>query len=403
MTCPRPERAGTPALFFHRIRFFMPENALRVLHCVISLDVGGLERIVVDLARTSLSRGNEVSILCLERPGTLATELVAMGVRVNSLNKPPGITPELVGRAKALLAELKPDVIHSHQVGVLWYVGRAASELGIPVLHTEHIDNVLKARGIPAKIKCRILWRRAGKFANLFCCVSADISASASRWGTVPKSKLRVVLNGIDANVFSRFGNSDSLRGSLGIAEDRFVIGSVGRLNEVKRQDLLIEALATLRSRYPKLVLLLVGDGPERQNLEVLAKELGVADHVVFAGYQWAPQKFLACMNLFALSSRLEGLPLAMLEAWAAGLPVVSSDVGGIPKVLRHGVNGLMFPSGNVPKLAEAIEQLLTSPDTAKALGEAGRATVLESYTLDRMAEQYERYYREIMALKGGS
>ncbi len=376
-------------------------SPLRILHGVISLDVGGLERIVTDLARTGQRHGHTVSALCLERPGTLAGELQSKGISVEGLDKPPGIRPELVEKIESILREMKPDVIHTHQVGPLWYLGRAAARSGIPVIHTEHIDNVAKAKGIWKKLKCRLLWRRAAKYADRFCCVSQDIADSAGRWGTVPSRKLAVVLNGIDTNVFAERAESLTLRRSLGIPDDARVIGSVGRLNEVKRQDLLIRAVAALRSGLPNVRLLLIGDGPEKENLIVLSKELGLSEAVIFGGYQSQPQRFLQGMDIFAMSSRLEGLPLALLEAWAAGLPVVSSDVGGIPKVVKSGTNGLLFPNGDLEQLVASLERLLSDPELAAEIGRAGRATVLESYTLDRMAAEYERHYREVIDGRG--
>ncbi len=376
----------------------MPPPNIRILHGVVSLDVGGLERIVVDLAHKGLRQGSPVSVLCLERPGALAAELQSAGIPVVALEKGPGIVPETVARAEEVLKVHRPDVVHTHQVGALWYLGRAAARLGIPVLHTEHIDNVAKAQGLWKKIKCRALWRRAAKSADRFCCVSQDIADSAGRWGTVPRGKLAVVLNGIDPDVFADRTGAPALRRSLGLAETSQVIGSVGRLHEVKRQDLLIRAVAEMRARHPRLRLLLVGDGPERPALQELAERLGAAGAVVFAGYQSEPQRFLPCMDVFALSSRLEGLPLALLEAWAAGLPVVSSDVGGIPKVVEHGSNGLLFPNGNLAELVAALERFLTEPDTARRMGRAGRETVLKSFTLDRMASEYQKHYQELLA-----
>lgn len=381
----------------------VPSPNLRILHGAISLDVGGLERIVLDLARRGTTRGHTVSALCLERTGTLAGELQSAGIAVTALRKAPGITPELVDAIERHLEVTKPDVIHTHQVGPLWYIGRAAARLGIPVIHTEHIDNVAKASGPWNKLKCRLLWRRAAKFADRFCCVSQDIADSVGLWGTVPRAKLAVVLNGIDADRFADRAEALGLRRSLGISDGERVIGSVGRLHEVKRQDLLIGAVADLRARSANVRLLLIGDGPEMENLTRLAETLGIRSAVVFAGYQSQPQRYLPCMDLFALTSRLEGLPLALLEAWAAGLPVVSSDVGGIPKVVDHGVNGLLFRNGDSKGLSWSLETLLADPALAEALGRAGRDTVLRSYTLDRMAEQYERHYREAIAARGAA
>lgn len=379
---PTPARPGT--------------GSLHIAHGVLTLDVGGLERIVLDLVRVGRRQGHRVSVVCLERPGTLGPAAEVEGATVVSLNKPPGRHPELVTKATSVLRDLRPDVIHTHTIGALWYLGPAARTLGrIPMVHTEHIDNVGKAVGWIAKLKTRVLWNRAGRFADTFCGVSDDVCRAVGRWGTVPRSKLKTVLNGIDLERYKEQGTRDEVRASFGLPPSARVIGTVGRLNEVKRQDHLIRAAAALGTGFEDAHLLLVGDGPERAALERLAEGLGMSARVHFAGYQSAPERFLPAMDLFALTSRLEGLPLALLEAWAAGLPVVSSAVGGVPKVVRDGETGLLFPNGDEPALAAALRVLLSDPSKAARLGAAGLAVVRKEFSLERMAAEYEAIYRE--------
>ena len=137
-----------------------------------------------------------------------------------------------------------------------------------------------------------------------------------------------------------------------------------------------------------------MGDGPERPHLEALAQTLDLAGRISFAGYQTQTEHFLAAMDVFALSSRHEGLPLALLEAWSAGLPVVSSSVGGIPQVVRHGHNGLLFDNGDEAGLAALLAHLLDDPAAAANLAAAGRDTVMASYSLERTADRYDAHYR---------
>jgi glycosyltransferase involved in cell wall biosynthesis len=368
-----------------------------VVHALLRLDVGGLERVVVDLASKNRRQGHRVTVLCLEVPGTLAPAVEALGAPVLSMEKPPGRVRDLPKRIAIVLRDLAPDVIHTHQVGALWYVGAAARAVGgIPVVHTEHTDNVAREPVYWRKLKTRALWWRAGRYASVFCCVSDSVAASARRWNTVPKCKVEVVLNGIDTSRYSDRSSAHAIRTMLGIPLGVPVIGSVGRLNEVKRQDLMIRALSALGQQFGNTCMLLVGDGPERLRLESLAAELGVTSRIYFAGYQPSPERFLAAMDLFVLSSRIEGLPLGLLEAWASGLPVVASAVGGLPKVVAHGETGLLFPSGDVEALAAAIRHLLRDPGTARRLGDAGCRTVHRLYSLDRMAEEYEGHYQRL-------
>lgn len=373
---------------------------LHVTHAVLSLDTGGLERIVIDLIRQAASRGQTVSVLCLERPGTLAAQAVALGARLICVGKPPGFHPTVRPAITEALRALRPDVLHTHQVGALFYAGPPARALGVPVtLHTEHINNIRKAdAGYFRRQRMSWLWWWAARAAARFVCVSADIAAEMAARRIVPKHKLAVTLNGINTEPFEAPLDRAEMRGSLGIPADAPVIGTVGRLNEVKRQDLLLRAFATVRASVPDARLLLVGDGPMRGELEALAAQLGVAACVHFAGYQSRPEQYLRVMDVFALTSRLEGLPLAILEAWAAGLPVVASAVGGVPDLLTDGRDGLLFPSGDEAALTGSLFRLLGDPEAAQALGAAGREVVLARYDLRRMAADYDRHYRELLA-----
>jgi glycosyltransferase involved in cell wall biosynthesis len=365
-----------------------------ILFGVLSLDLGGLERLVLDLARVNVRRGNAVSIVCIEHDGRLADEAREIGAEVVSLNKGPGRSSQAMADARRLLAELQPDVVHTHQIGALWYLGRAARELGIEsIVHTEHSNHVKQARSWRGKLRARYLWWSAGRLARRFCCVSDDVAAAVRQWGTVPRRRVSVVLNGIDTERYGDRSERPAVRRGLGIADDAVVIGTVGRLAEVKRQDLLVRAVAELRGKLPQATLLVVGDGPERERLEALAAELGVASAVKFAGYQSQPERFLAAMDVFALTSRHEALPLSLLEAWATGLPVVSSAVGGIPKVVEHERTGLLFESGDVAGLTASLARLLSDRELAAQLAAAGEREVRENYSLERMADEYERHY----------
>jgi glycosyltransferase involved in cell wall biosynthesis len=326
----------------------------------------------------------------------------AEGATVVALNKPPGQTPWLSERASKVFADLAADVLHTHTIGALWYLGLPARTRWMPVLHTEHIDNVGKAKGWRAKLKTRILWHRAARFADRFCGVSDDVARSAQRYWTVPRSKVEVVLNGIDTERYADSSSRDWVRSEFGIAVGDWVVGTVGRLNEVKNQQLLLRAIAALGTERRLIHALIVGDGPERSSLEKLAADLGIASRTHFAGYQKNPERFLPAMDAFALTSRIEGLPLALLEAWAAGLPIVSSAVGGVPKVVVPGENGRLFPSGDEAALTDALRTLLEDRTLASRLSAAGSALVKERYSLNRMADDYEARYRQLLSARRG-
>jgi glycosyltransferase involved in cell wall biosynthesis len=145
-----------------------------------------------------------------------------------------------------------------------------------------------------------------------------------------------------------------------------------------------------------------VGDGELREELRQLAATLGVSDRCHFVGFQTDPAPFYDAMDVFALTSRSEGMPLAVLEAWAAGLPVVASRVGGVPELVNPGVNGLMFEGDDEGALTAALRDLLSDPAMARRLGDAGRLLAESSYSLRRMAEEYQRHYLELLSSSSG-
>lgn len=372
---------------------------LKVVHVVLTLDVGGLERIIVDLVRRGRALGQSVAVVCLERRGVLAVEVEALGARVVCLDKEPGIHWAIRKRLRRVFDELRPDVIHTHQVGALFYAGPVARKLGIPVVvHTEH-GNHLRTNGskfIRRQRKCWLSWWAARSTSRFFC-VSSNIAEEMTTRRIVPPRKLAVLFNGIDTEPFLKPVDRAAVRESLGIPPEAPVLGTVGRLSEIKRQDLLIEGFAKLLRKRPDAHLVLVGDGPMRGELEALTEKLKLCDRVHFAGYQSAPERSLAAMDVFVLSSRMEGLPLSILEAWAAGRPVVASAVGGVKDLIEHGRTGLLFPSGDELQLVDRMNELLGDASYAKELGNAGRNEVLTRYDLGRMAGDYNRHYRELL------
>jgi glycosyltransferase involved in cell wall biosynthesis len=372
---------------------------LRVTHVVLSLDFGGLERVVLSLARASRDLNQNLSLLCLERPGTLAPQVEAMGIPLACVDKPPGLRWDTTARVREVLRRFRPTVVHTHQMTALLYAGLAAQRERIPVVHTEH-NNVAshRSRSWVRRLRTELLWRYAGRYADRFCGVSRDIIETAGAYGTIRRRKLIHVPNGIDTTAFVAVeAERPAVRAALGIAPDAPVIGTVGRLAEVKQQGVLIRAFTQIIPSFPTARLVLVGDGPLRSELEELAVSLGLGGVILFAGYQPNPERYLAAMDVFVLPSRAEAMPLVIPEAWAAGRPVVASRVGGIPALVEDGKTGLLVEPGDVGGLAARLRQLLADPRRAQELSRAGRALALARYDVTTMAGAYDHIYCELL------
>ena len=366
---------------------------LRVAHVVLSLDVGGLERMVLDLVRQGRQIGQRPVIVCLEHPGALAPEAIAAGAHLVTLQKPPGVRPSLAARLHTVFQKLRPDVVHTHQIAALLYAGPAARAAGVrAVVHTEHGKNY--------SVRRRTQWagRIAGACAHRFFCVSEDIVDEVRQLRVAASGKLRFLPNGIDPAPFAAEFDAAALRRRIGLSPDDRVIGTVGRLTEIKCQDILLRGFASVAPRDPAMRLLIVGDGPRRAELEALADSLGIGARVHFAGYQARPQDYLRAMNVFALTSRSEGMPLCVLEAWAAGVPIVATRVGSLPRLVEHERTGLLIPPFDAAALAASLLRLFGDSSLRCRLRDAGLDEVFQTYQLAAMAQRYDQQYRELLA-----
>lgn len=372
------------------------ENLLHIVHVVLSMDCGGLEHVVLALSKQAMSEGHKVSVVCLERPGQLADRAESLGASVHCLGKRPGVRLSLVGKLRRLFEEISPDVVHTHQVGALFYAGPAARRAaGSPcVLHTEH------GKHYAARWRTRLLGRFAARYADAAVGVSRDIVNEMVGARVFQADKVSFLPNGVDTQRFMSVERQEA-RENLGISKDAFVVGTVGRLSEVKRQDLLIRAFAQARRAIPNARLLIVGDGPERQSLERLCQSLGVSDAVHFAGYQAGCEQHLSAMDVFALTSRSEGMPLSVIEAWSSGAAVVASRVGGLPEMIDDGRTGLLYDFGKESEPARHLIALAGNAEERKALGEAGRTEAIRRYDLCVMARAYQSLYRELLDRRG--
>ena len=369
-------------------------SSLHVVHIVLALDVGGLERNVVNQVREGQKLGQRVSLVCLDRPGILAPQVQALGARLVSLGREPGLRPGMVLRVRRALHDLRPHVVHTHQLATLLYGGAAAKLLGVPVvLHTEHTREDYHIR-----MRTRLLGRIAAQFCDRFYCLTRNMADHVLAAQVVPKCKLRIIQNGIDLGKFMESNcDRNDVRRSLRIPLDAPLIGTVGRVTEVKQQHVLIRAFAQVRHRVHNAHLVIVGDGPLMDKLRWLAASLGVGNCVHFAGAQPHSGPYLQAMDVFALTSQSEGMPQAVLEASVTGLPVVASHVGGLPEVIQHEISGILFEPGNVPSLAAILCGLIADPQRRQQLGAAARARVSSRFSVARMAREYHRDTLEML------
>ena len=380
-----------------------PLHILQVMECTI----GGTRRHLKELACGLALRGHRVTAVCsAERDPSFRedmAEMARLGVQVQELPMVRPISP--VADLRHLMAlrrvmQAHPfHVVHTHssKAGVL---GRlAALSLGIRTLvHTPHTFAFSFERGFGSGKKAfflrveRFLGRRTAALVN----VSPSEREEALRFRVVPPERARVVPNGIDPWPY-RWAEPPGVKDRLFPGEGPGPrIATVGLMNEAKGHAVLLRAFARVHPRHPEARLAVVGTGPLEARLRELAFELGIGDRVVFPGYREDVPALLKELDLFVLPSLWEGLPYVLLEAMAAGVPVVATDVNGSRDVVRNGETGLLAPPGDEEALAGAVLRLLDRPAEGEALAQRALRALFAGYTLDRMLDRMEAVYREV-------
>jgi len=383
----------------------------RILHLVISLEHGGLERLVGDWTNDRNRQFPQSTfVCCLDRKGDLAAQVEGGAVFCLDANRAKfpwdrGAVNKLCGVARGEAAE-SPfgeggiDVIHSHNLAPQQYGVLAARRAGIKHVYTQHGANPHN-QTFKDLLRSRILSR----LTHRIVAVSNSVKEVMVDKQKIPRDKVAVISNGISVEKLSVSAPREQMREELGIGGGDFIIGSVGRLAHIKGYDRLIAAVAELRagaqSDRQNAHLLLVGDGPEKNALEIQARALGVGDDVTFAGYQEDVGKFYGAMDLFVLPSRSEGLSVALLEAMAAGVPAAVTDVGENKDVIGDGEAGVLLPDDESawPKVMSTAA--MHDEDTRKRVATA-RERVTANYSLDSTLEGYERIYGEIVPARSG-
>jgi glycosyltransferase involved in cell wall biosynthesis len=369
---------------------------VKIAHVIGSLGIGGGERVALDLASGQQRDGVEVVAMSLEEPadGPMAAEYGARGVEIVRVpKKPAGVDPSLWWRLSAEFVRRGINIVHTHNPPPLIYGAPASFFARAGCVHTKHGANAMPT-------KRRVLARAAARFCDAYVAVSQTTAEQATRDRDVAGTKLMTIENGIDLSRFAPLPEARAeARTALGLAADAFVVGTVGRLVREKNQAALVRAMAPLLSETTRL--LLVGDGEERAAVERAVAALdndggNKARFVSLLGARSDTPRIYAALDVFALSSDSEGLPLVIIEAMASGLPVVSTAVGGIPAVVVEGVTGTLVAAGDVNALSTRLGQLAASPTLGVTWGTEGRRRALLRYSAERMVNDYFAVYERI-------
>jgi sugar transferase (PEP-CTERM/EpsH1 system associated) len=364
-----------------------------VAHLIYRLDIGGLETLLVDAINRMPAHRYRHAVICLTDYTEFAQRITRPGVELVALHKPPGLELGTHKRLFKLLRTMRPDVLHTYNFGTIEYHATALLA-GVPVrVHAEHGRDASDPHGVNRKHN--LLRRLLAPVIDRYVPVSRDLERWLRGVVGIPQAKIELIDNGVDTERFHPAAAEPT--GEAWNAPDAFVIGSVGRLQDVKDQATLIDAFARLRTMLPaeqhRLRLVLVGDGPLRERLAQRIADAGLQDCAWLPGARGDVAPVMRSFSLFALSSIAEGTPVTMLEAMASGLPVVSTAVGGIPDLVQDGASGTLVPPGDPQRLAEALASYVLDAGRTRLHGVAGRARIEQQYSVSAMLAHYVDLY----------
>lgn len=364
---------------------------MKISHFVENLNRGGLERAVIDLIRAQVALGHRCQVVCLFERGSLADELAELDVPVHACAKRRGLDLSALRRARRLLRAHATEVLHTHNATAHYHAVLAA--LGLPIRCTINTRHGMGALEVGSRREW--LYRRSLARTDAVVTVCEAARRELLRLGTVPESRLVAIPNGIR---IERYAAADAdMRGrlldSLGLPAQTRVIGTVGRLAPAKDHLGLITAFAGMSDQVPDCVLVIVGDGELRGELEARIRATSLQDRVFLLGDRNDVGDLLRGFDLFAMSSRTEGYSIALIEASAAALPIVATEVGGNAEIVRDGVNGRLVPAGDSVRMMTTLRELIEDPALRARLGQAGREWALREGSFTTMAKRYDALY----------
>jgi glycosyltransferase involved in cell wall biosynthesis len=352
-----------------------------VVHLVTALEIGGLEVVVANLVRHASPRFHQ-HVICLEGLGPIASRIESRDVKIEVIGDPGTQVWRSVRELRRRLKELRPDVLHTHNEkahirGALALLGwRGAPKL----VHTRHGRS--RVTGRRAQMANRLALKRSAFLVSVSDDANLIALAEGARY-----ERARVIQNGVDVQAFDASGYEERA--------GRMRAVMVCRLSPVKDVATMIRATRIIVNSHPDFHLDIVGDGPARQSLQTLQRVLGLERHVTFHGAQEDVRPYLQQATVFVQSSLSEGISLTLLEAMAAGLPVVATDVGGTAEVVQKGTTGVLVEPENVDALAAAVIRLLTDRAQLVSMSRAARERAERCFDVRQMAAAYEALYAD--------
>lgn len=372
---------------------------IKILFLVTGLHVGGAEMMLYRLLKQLKSKGHyELTVVSILPLGQIANLVKEEFIAVHSLNMKNKLDIFVLFRLLKIMREFKPQILHTFMFHAD-FMGRIAGK----ILKTPVVISSIRNTIIGGRLR-ELLLRVTDKWADATTIICKTAAERMIRKKVVPSEKLHVIYNGIDAGPFQCPGSDEArkVREELGVKSDEFMVLSVGRLQKQKGYPDALKAAAILKKRGIRFKWFVAGDGEMRSLLDGMVKELGIEDVIVFLGIRKDVHRLQWGADLFVLSSLWEGLPGVVIEAMAAGVPVIATSVGGSPELVVHGETGYLCDSGDFESMAGYMHRMLTMDASArKSMGAVGLNKMSAVFHLDAMVGNNEKLYAQLLARKG--
>lgn len=365
------------------------EKKIKVVQITHDLDLGGLQRVIINICRKIDRSQFDVSILCLRKLGCYLPEVNKLGIPVTLLpQKEDGTDYFSFLKVAEFLRKEKPDVIHTHNTQPFIDGTLGAILSGVKkIIHTDH------ARSFPDKKRYMFAEWFVSHFAYKVIGVSEHTSENLIKYEHINKSKVMTIPNGIDPQPYQVKVDKEAKRRELGIPQSNIVLGVAVRLSEQKGLSYLLKAMPDILNVRSDVSLVIAGDGPLRDELRILAENLGISKNVYFLGLRTDTAELLKIFDIYVMSSLWEGLPMILLEAMAAECPIISTDVGGITTAIENNINGLLVKPASQEELKNAIVYLIENPEIRNTFANNALQRFNNEFTASCMTEQYENLY----------
>jgi glycosyltransferase involved in cell wall biosynthesis len=369
-------------------------DKIKVMQITHDLNIGGLQRVVVDLAKSLDKEKFDVSVCALREGGPFERELKDAGIEVIRM-------PSTGHRADyfrfwklyKVMMEKKPSIIHTHNTEPLTDATPAALLARIPVrVHTDH------ARHFPDKRRYMFSEWLLSHFISQFVAVSEHTKENLVRHEKIRPNKIKVVFNGISGEKYNIRIDKEKKKAELGVGPSRTpILGVAARLTKQKGITYLLKAMKLLCKDFSDILLLIAGEGELWDELHAEVNELDIERNVLFLGPRLDIHEILQVQDIFVLPSLYEGLPLVLLEAMAASLPIVAADVGGVRQAVQDGINGLLLRPEDPGALYDAIKRLIKNRAMRADFSKNSLEVFQKQFTLERMVKTYEKLYSDCL------